>query len=180
MDYLVAAVALVTVGAYAWSLRGHFVSQTMPRGTQIISAAVTLSALFYLLLTFTIAQPFWAQAIGLALQLAAGWLFIAAISASREARLEYAFTAEKPQTLLKAGPYRHVRHPFYTSYIVFWAGWALATWSVYSVVSLAVMIVLYILAARREEEKFAQTPMAADYEAYKQQAGLFWPKLMGR
>lgn len=178
MDYVVVAVGLLTVGAYVWSLRGHFVSETMPSGTRIISVAVTLTTALYLLLTFGAEQPLWAQLGGLALQLAAGGLFIAAIIASREARLEYAFTAEKPQGLLETGPYRYIRHPFYASYIVFWSGWALATWSIFSLAGLAVLVTLYVMAARSEEQKFAQTPMAAAYEAYRNRAGLFWPKLI--
>jgi protein-S-isoprenylcysteine O-methyltransferase Ste14 len=178
MDYLVTAAGIITVGIYIWSLRGHFVSRTMPQGTRVISVAVAITTVFYILLVFSAEQPLWTQVAGFVLQLAAGVLFFAAIAASREARLEYVFTSEKPRGLVESGPYRHIRHPFYTSYIVFWSGWALATWSLYSLVPLAIFVVAYVIAARNEEQKFAETPMAASYAAYKQRAGLFWPKLI--
>lgn len=178
MDILVTGAGLLTIGAYIWSLKAHFVSGKMAQGSWLTSAAVALTAGLYLLLTFALEQPLWAQIGGFGLQAGAGVLFAAAIRASRQARLEYAFTEEKPRGLLEEGPYRYIRHPFYTSYIVFWSGWALATWSIYSLLSLIVLIALYVIAARSEERKFAETPMAAAYAAYKRRAGLFWPRLM--
>ena len=35
-------------------------------------------------------------------------------------------------------------------------------------------------AARREERKFAQSPLAAAYRAYQAATGMFVPKLLGR
>lgn len=180
MDYIVTATGLITVAAYVWSLRQHFASETMPAGARVISAAVTLTTIIYVALTHFSDQPLWPQLVGWVIQLLAGGLFAATISASREAGLDYAFTPEKPRSLLEKGPYRYIRHPFYTSYIVFWGGWALATWSWLSLVCLAVLVVLYVIAARSEEEKFSQTPMAASYTAYRGRAGLFWPKWSGR
>ncbi|WP_196260234.1 methyltransferase family protein [Pelagibacterium limicola] len=177
MDYLVAAAGLLTVGAYIWSLRGHFVSKTMPKGTRVISALVAASTVLYLYLTFALDQPLWAQIAGFAFQLVAGALFAAAIRASRQAQLEYIFTPEKPRGLVETGPYRYMRHPFYSSYILFWSGWALATWSAFAVPSVVLFIVLYVVAARGEEEKFAQTPLAQTYAAYKARTGFLWPRL---
>lgn len=176
MDYIVTATGLLTVAAYVWSLRQHFASESMPAGARVISGAVTLTTIIYVALTLFLDQPLWPQVLGWVIQLLAGALFAATIKASRDAGLDYAFTEEKPRGLLEKGPYRYIRHPFYTSYIVFWVGWALATWSWLSLICLVVLIVLYVIAARSEEDKFAQTPMASAYAAYKQRAGLFWPK----
>ena len=177
MDGLVTLVGLAVVAGYTWSLRGHFVSETMPRGARVISAAVTLSTVLFVLLTWFAVQPVWAQAIGVVLQLAGAALFVAAVRASRKARLHFAFTPEKPQGLVETGPYRYVRHPFYVSYIIFWSGWALATWSILSLISVVILVALYVIAARREEDSFADTPLAADYAAYRTKAGFFWPRL---
>lgn len=180
MDSVIIVTALATLAAYVWSLKRHFVAGDMSGGARVVSAGVVLTAILYLFLTLWGDQPVWAQAIGLALQLAAGALFFWAITASREARLDFAFTPEKPRGLVETGPYRHIRHPFYTSYIIFWTGWALATWSAYALLALIILIALYVVAARAEEEKFSQSPLAPAYAAYKRRAGFFWPRLIGR
>lgn len=177
MDLVVTVTGLVIVGAYVWSLRGHFVSDRMQPGTRAISIVVTLTTVLYIVLLWTAPQPLWAQVAGFALQLAGGALFAAAIQASRNARLQFAFTPEKPHGLVETGPYRFVRHPFYVSYIIFWTGWGLATWSIYALISLVILIGLYVAAARDEELKFAQTPLAEAYAAYRRRAGFFWPRL---
>lgn len=177
MDGVVTLVGLVVVAGYTWSLRGHFVAETMPQGARVISAAVTLTTVLFVALTWFALQPVWAQVLGVALQLAGAALFVAAVKASRQARLRFAFTPEKPEGLVESGPYRYVRHPFYVSYIIFWSGWALATWSVLSLISVCILVALYVIAARREEDSFAHTPLAADYAAYRNKAGFFWPRL---
>jgi protein-S-isoprenylcysteine O-methyltransferase Ste14 len=97
--------------------------------------------------------------------------------ASREGALHFAFDVENPVSLVTAGPYRYVRHPFYTSYLIFWTGLALGTWSLWAVPVLVLMAVLYTVAARGEEGKFANSPMAAEYAAYRTRTGMFWPRL---
>ena len=43
----------------------------------------------------------------------------------------------------------------------------------------AVALVIYVLAARMEEGKFANTPMSAEYQAYRRRTGFFFPKIAG-
>lgn len=177
LNVLVTLVGLSTLLAYAWSLRAHFVRDAATMGFKAISWAVAASALLFLYLTWFQPQPPWAQIAGLALQLLAGGLFAAAIKASRSARLRFAFDPEHPHSLVETGPYRYIRHPFYTSYVLFWAGWAVATWSILGLISFIVLLVLYIRAASMEERNFAASPMAETYAAYKTRTGFFWPRL---
>lgn len=179
LDIAVTCLSVVVVGLYTWSLRGHFSSPRMPSGMKLVSAAVTLTTLLFLYLTWSRPQPAAAQLLGLALQLGATALFWWAISASRRAKLRFAFDPDKPDSLVTIGPYRYVRHPFYTSYIVFWSGWAIATWSAWAALPVVAFIVIYIVAAKGEEGKFAATPLAAEYEAYRRRTGFLIPKLAG-
>lgn len=176
LDICVSVVSLVVVAFYTWSLRGHFSSKKMPDGAKIISLAVTATTVFFLYLTWWHPQPVLGQSVGLVFELVAAGLFWWAIIASRQARLRFAFDAENPHSLVMTGPYRFLRHPFYTSYIVFWSGWALATWSVWSIVPVAFFVAIYVSAARTEERKFAATPLAHDYEAYRSRTGFLWPR----
>ena len=179
LDLIVSLISVAAVAQHVWALRGHFVSERMEAGAKAISAMVVATSVIYLVLTWWLDSPAWAQIAGLVIELASLALFWAAVRESRRARLRYAFDAEGPETLLVTGPYRLVRHPFYTSYILFWAGWALATASVWALIPLAAVTGLYLQAARHEERLFAGTPMAEAYAAYRARTGLFWPKLGG-
>lgn len=176
-DVLVLAVSWIIVAAYTWSVRGHFASDHMPFGAAVIAVFVTGHTIAFSVLTWIWDQPIAAQLAGVALQLAAGGLFVAAILASRQARLKFVFDAENPHGLVTSGPYAHMRHPFYASYVLFWLGWALSLWTFWVIPSAILFIVLYVQAARMEEAKFAGTPLAEDYAAYRSRTEFFWPKL---
>ena len=178
-DVLVSAWGVMAIVLAAWSSRGHFSSEKVPLGSILITLVVLVTVLLNIYLMWTVTQPLLAQAVGFVLQAAGIGLFFLAIQASRGARLRMAFDEGNPRGLVTSGPYKYVRHPFYTAYIIFFTGFAIATWSVVAVFPLAILIVIYIAAARMEEGKFRNTPMAADYEQYRKRAGLFWPKLSG-
>ena len=103
-------------------------------------------------------------------------LFVWAIWSTRSAALHVAFDPSPPSGLTRIGPYRFIRHPFYATYIIFWFACALATQHVIGVAFFLVIAVIYFLAAIGEERAFERTPYAAEYAAYRQGAGLFWPK----
>jgi protein-S-isoprenylcysteine O-methyltransferase Ste14 len=179
LDLIVSAVSIIVVGQYTWAGKGHFSSDKMPLGAMLISLVVLVTTFLFLYLTWTQSQPVAAQLAGLALQLFSWWLFWQAIGASRSGKLRLAFDEAGPRSLVTSGPYRFVRHPFYTSYIIFWAGWTLGLWSVIALFPFAILVVIYVVAARIEEDKFSGTPMAAEYEAYRRKTGFFWPKIPG-
>jgi protein-S-isoprenylcysteine O-methyltransferase Ste14 len=179
LDIVISVVSVIVIGQYTWAGRGHFSSERMPRGAVLISVVVLLTGCFFLYLTWAVSQPPTAQLAGLVLQLFSWWLFWRAIAASREAKLRLAFDEAGPHGLVNSGPYRFVRHPFYSSYVAFWAGWTLAIWSAVAVAPFLILLAIYIVAARTEEGRFAASSMATEYEAYKRQTGFFLPKVTG-
>jgi len=176
LDLAVTLVSAAVIAAYMWSVRGHFSSDTMPRGASVIAVAVIVSTLLFLFLTWFVAQPPAAQLAGLTLQLASAALFWAAILASRKARLRFVFDDEHPRSIVADGPYAVMRHPFYVSYVIFWTGWAVAVWSPWAVVNVVVLTALYVMAAQKEERGFDASPLAAAYAEYRTRAGFFWPR----
>ncbi|MDF1633399.1 isoprenylcysteine carboxylmethyltransferase family protein [Mycoplana sp. MJR14] len=178
LDIAVTCMSVAVVGFYSWSLRAHFSSPQVPSGFKVISAVVTLTTLYFLYLVWSVTQPLSAQIVGLGLEIAAAVMFWWAIAASRKARLRFAFDPDNPDSLVTTGPYRYVRHPFYTSYIIFWAGWGIATWTIWSVLPVIAFVVIYVIAAKGEEKKFASTPLAAEYDAYRRRTGFLIPKLL--
>ena len=179
LDAIISLVSVIVVAQFAWALSAHFRSKAVPSGTMLISAVVLATTLIFLVLLWLEAQAWLAQVVGLVVELAALALFWAAIRASRAARLRLAFDLENPDSLVTSGPYKYLRHPFYTSYLIFWIGWAIAVWSVWALLPLAALTVIYVAAAKGEERKFANTPMAAAYAEYKRRTGFFWPRIPG-
>jgi protein-S-isoprenylcysteine O-methyltransferase Ste14 len=90
-----------------------------------------------------------------------------------------AFSDDTPQFLLRHGPYRYVRHPFYASYLLFWVGTAVTTAGWLPWLVPFGMLLLYARAATGEEQKFARSDLAQAYETYRQNTGMFLPRLRG-
>lgn len=176
LDLMVSILALITIGLYIWSTWSHFRSDTQPAGVSFVAVTVLASFTIYLLLLWSNVQPAPAQWAGLAIILLSLALFWWAIVTSRGFGLTHVFDKTKPTALLSSGPYAYVRHPFYASYIIFWAGLALSTWNVLALAPLIIVILIYTKAARLEEGKFSSSPLNDQYIAYRKQAGMFWPK----
>lgn len=177
LDILLTALGILVIGSHAFVGKGHFKSRQMPAGANLVSAAVLTTLAVFLLLLWTNEAPLAAQIVALILEALSLWLFFRTIAASREGALHFAFDVDNPVSLVTSGPYRYVRHPFYTSYLTFWTGLALGTWSPWAIPVLILMFVLYTVAARGEEGKFSRTDMSEDYAAYRARTGMFWPKL---
>ncbi len=176
LDFIVTVLAVTTVGLYIWSTRTHFRSERQPAGVSVVAATVFASLTIYLLLLWSGIQPVFAQLAGVTVILISLALFWWAIVTSRGFGLTHVFDKTKPTALLSSGPYAYVRHPFYTSYIVFWAGFGLATWSLLAIVPLAAIVFIYTKAAQLEEGKFFSSSLNEQYLAYQKHTGMFWPK----
>ncbi len=112
------------------------------------------------------AVPVYAAAFGL-------WAW--AITTTRHAQLTLAFSRDLPNALIERGPYRYVRHPFYTAYTLYWLAGSLATLAWWVAVPSIVAIGFYVAAARSEERKFAASRLADVYAAYRTRTGMFLP-----
>jgi protein-S-isoprenylcysteine O-methyltransferase Ste14 len=88
------------------------------------------------------------------------------------------FSNDVPAMLWTGGPFAYVRNPFYASYLLAMASVALMLPSVVRFLVLAATAVLLTVAARHEEQKFAKSPLAGEYESYRQRTGRFVPKLV--
>jgi protein-S-isoprenylcysteine O-methyltransferase Ste14 len=178
LDVIVLLASWLIVWQQIAATRGHFVSEKMAPPAMLLAALVIGGAIVFSLLLFVAAAPFWAALLGLVLELASLLLFRAAIRTSRQAQLLFAFDPGLPNRLLDSGPYRYVRHPFYTSYLLFWVGWAIAVWSWWTLPFVVGFVVFYFEAAVGEERKFGAAGLGSEYLRYRRRAGLFWPKLL--
>ncbi len=179
-DAVSTVLSLAILQSFNWAVSGHFKSDRMPAGMKLIMLASIITALAFLALLWTRAQPPSAELAGMAIEVCAAGLFAVTVAATRKIRFRMAFDDETPDQLVVSGPYRYIRHPFYTSYLIFWTGFALITFSWLSLPPLLVMAAIYFFAALGEDRKFATSALADQHSQYRQRAGMFWPKLPRR
>lgn len=177
MDICVVSLAWIMIASFAWSMKNHFVAGTFPLGARLVSIAFFMCALALTWTLFVADQPMTFLVAGLGLQAASCGLFWWAIVASRSARLRYVFDEGKPASLVTDGPYGRIRHPFYTSYMLFWIGWSLASASPWAIAIVAYFAFAYTAAAREEEQNFARSPLADEYSRYRAMTGRFLPRM---
>ncbi|MDP3717410.1 MAG: DUF1295 domain-containing protein [Acidobacteriota bacterium] len=104
---------------------------------------------------------------GIALYVLAVALFLAAVEATGDVMLPRAFAASEAATpLLTNGVYRLFRHPVYLAYSLAWAAAPIATHSPTLGVTALIMIVLHVIAARRQDRLLAER-RGAEYRAYR-------------
>ncbi len=169
--------ALVTFGGFVWAVRRFFARYGPPApGMRAIAAGGTAAMIADLVVLACSADvgPGWHLA-GAALFASAAALFWEAVKANRARPLTLAFSDDEPGHLVEWGPYATVRHPFYSAYMLAWIAGAVAAAQPALLLAFGVMGTLYVRAARREESKFAASPLASAYAAYRARTGMFVP-----
>ena len=164
-------------GLFAWGVRGHFVGDKTPGAMQIVLALSLVGSVVFPFDLLRTPGEDWRRALGFAMHLLAIALFAWAVLATRKDRPALAFAGEEPNHLFRSGPYASIRHPFYVSYLLFWAGSAVATSSLILALIFLALAVIYTIAALAEERNFLRSPIRDEYEAFRQATGFFWPKL---
>lgn len=74
-----------------------------------------------------------------------------------------------------AGPYKFVRHPIYSGYVLIWLGLILANLSPAVIAIVAMHTALMVYRARLEERRLAEA--SPEYREYLQRTGFLFPRL---
>ena len=164
-------------GAFVWATQAHFAQGTKTIATFLIYLFSV--ATFVCGSVAVVVQPLalWQMSLGALISLLGAALFYWAIHVTRAHNFHLAYAREKPQTLVTRGPYAIVRHPFYLAYLMFWVGmYVTAPWWP-TLACLLALLWLYVVAARTEETRFAETEFAQAHQKYKQSVGFLTPNL---
>jgi len=128
----------------------------------------------YFLIAFGEIRPLLIQIIAVvAYTLATAFFFWSILTAKK---LEFAFS-DNVGTLITNGPFKFVRHPFYTSYIVIWATNTILFNSLLLWISFVALVAFYYLSALKEESLILKSTFAEDYTVMRQNVGMFLPKV---
>ena len=176
------AIAVLLLGVlcfacFTWGTIFHFVWITGGSagawGVSLLSWAAFM-LFVWCVVTQPLAQP-WPAACCLFVVCLLLWSWT--LASTRATPPTLAFTGDEPVLLLDTGPYRWIRHPFYTAYMLFWIGAALAMARGLGWIAVLAIGATYWSAARHEEAKFARSGLASGYRAYLLQAGMFLPRV---
>jgi protein-S-isoprenylcysteine O-methyltransferase Ste14 len=179
MSALLLAACLASFG---WAMRKFFVQPAgLTAGMQLIKICGIAFGILHLAAIAATPRIATVRGIsGAALYLCALVLFWCAIRTSLRHPLSAAFSPDLPNHLVAQGPYKIIRHPLYCSYLLCWlAGW-MATGRLWLAPTIAVMFVIYLIAAAEEEKKFLRSPLADAYAQYRARTGLFFPNPLKR
>ncbi len=165
-------------GSFTWGMRRFF---SRPLGSNammrlVVICGVVSAALHLAALLLPASGTAGRRVLGAALYLAAFLLFWSATAAwGKAGRPSVIGSPDEPSQLMQRGPYRWIRHPFYTSYLLAWsAGWV-ATGRWWLAPTVLILFGVYVIAALAEEQKFAVSPLAGAYANYRARTGLFIP-----
>lgn len=138
----------------AWASYGHFSrDEREPMGAKALALATAAGTLANVGLAYVDPRPGpLASAAAIVLSAVAFAVFFAAVHATRKGGLSLAFSERTPSAVIDSGIYGIVRHPFYTSYCLYWLSWVpLTNAAPLSVLIGGAMGAAYIVAARKEE-----------------------------
>jgi protein-S-isoprenylcysteine O-methyltransferase Ste14 len=88
-----------------------------------------------------------------------------------------ALSGEVPPAVCTDGPYRFIRHPVYTSYVLAFLALTVAFPGLPSAAVFVGNLVFFVVVATYEERTIAHSALAQAYATYRQRAGMFLPRL---
>ncbi len=177
---LSATLLLICLASFNWAMRNFFSRPDgVIAGTQLIRITGAGFAVLHLGAIAATPAPTARQAlIAACIYLSALGLFWWAIRTSARRTFSSAFSADLPVHLVERGPYRFIRHPLYSSYLLTWTAGVVASGRLWLLPSVAVMLAVYLQAAKMEEDKFSRSPLASAYQRYRSRTGMFFPNLI--
>lgn len=181
LRWITFSIALIT---YATFIIGYFVffrnvlKEKLPLGLQAIRVGAIVGKLLILYSiatsdTLTIRMQLGA----IAIYLFALLIFFWAAKTNRAKPLTLAFSPDTPEHIVTQGPYRWVRHPYYSSYLMGYLAGILAAGQWWLVAILVIMTAIYWNASVTEERKFAESSLNGNYSEYQKRTARFIPKV---
>lgn len=177
-QWLPIALSLVAFGSFSWALRGHFVTDgRIPNGMRVLSLVSLIAYLTYVgLIWWGGCRSMIRATLGLMGFAVAIILFWWTVRTTMRPRLRIAYTDLDPEIIYTTGPFAHIRHPFYMSYIIFWISTAILAGSGQWVCA-TILTVWYICIARNEETRFQSSSLAMCYRHYQKRTGMLLPRV---
>lgn len=182
IHWVLAASAAAAVAFFGGGLTLYFERGARPAWVLAVHYSALLIAL--LQLAGTVWLPVRSDAaagLAIGMQMAALLLFLSAIEAAKRTRLQRSFVdLPLPDRLITDGPFKWVRHPFCTGYVLASTAGAVGIADPIMIVLAVPLVVMSILAAVREERVWLSSPRSEEYRQYRRRTGMFVPFIRKR
>lgn len=178
LDWVLLAVAAATGVIIAVALQDFFVdSRSNPRIRALQDVGIAFAVVhFGGILLLGSAGPRWAAA-AIVMYVVAALLFLSALESARRLPLPRTLVDDQmPKALITTGPFAFVRHPFYIAYALAWLAAPVATHGPIITLFGVMSVVVYIIAARREE-RLLEAHFGDAYRAYRSGTGVILPSI---
>ncbi|MEB3196333.1 MAG: isoprenylcysteine carboxylmethyltransferase family protein [Candidatus Sericytochromatia bacterium] len=83
---------------------------------------------------------------------------------------------DAPRSIVTYGAYKHIRHPFYTSFLMAFTAGLCVMPGLVTAALLGYQFVALHVTAKREEGRLAASEFGAEYQAYLARTGRFFPR----
>lgn len=103
-------------------------------------------------------------------------LFLTTAVYVRNKKFSKIFNQTAPKQYFSSGPFRFIRHPFYSSYIFCYLSLILIRPVSILTMFVVVILVYYFQAAKSEEQNFLKSDLSEDYSVYQNRTGMFFPR----
>lgn len=180
MKILLLILSFSNFASYLWSVIGVFKPNKERklfeyRFLQLNSLSIWIVSLYELYMTDLVLEEQIFLCVFQLFCLLAFWKHVRIV---KENEFSIAFCKDAPRKLIQKGFYKKVRHPFYMFYILSYLSIAVLTMSPVLILLNISMIFVYYRAARFEESKFANSDLSIEYNKYKKQTWMFFPKFI--
>jgi|GEM_PF-2013666 len=170
----------VCYSTFYWSVIGVFETKE-DRYQNLFTFLKVFSIFFWLLsLYMTLKTPDLSSsrlAIGIFLNLCSLSIFWWASKSIKNQNFATIYGKDVPLKVFKGGPFKYVRNPFYSSYILCYSSTTFTLNSMTLLVLLMTLTLAYLVAVKIEENKFMYSKDFRNYLSYKKNTGRFIPKV---
>jgi protein-S-isoprenylcysteine O-methyltransferase Ste14 len=95
----------------------------------------------------------------------------------RGRRFSVIYSEDVPEALCDSGPYAHVRHPLYLSYLLGFTAALVAFPNVFAALGWMVAVAWFVRGAVHDEKVITTSALASPYARYRERTGMFFPVL---
>ena len=168
----------VTIGSFIWASLWYFRQEKSNRRKFVYKTSLYLCmGIHGWAIAVSNEPPLWSLIGGIVLLLLILAVFWSAVAAHGPARPAFAFDQHQVTRIVQTGPYRFVRHPFYTSFLLAQAASAMIAGQPVLLLTIPWLAAFYVQAAREEESFLLSNDLAEEYRAYCKRTGRFLPRL---
>jgi len=165
--FLIKLLGVSNLIGFIWAAAFHFKHPQKPDPRKYIISFCALFATGVNLFVFLSIHeiPIYQVLFSFCLFVTSAIIFWSAILISR-GRLDFAFSKQNPSLIIKNGPYKYMRHPFYMSYSLTWLAGFVLSFNLVAGIAALIMFGLYYNAAKYEEKQILESELKNSYLEY--------------